>query len=52
MMVRLYPAHAGVNRMLGDQVVGDLSLPRTRGGEPIFRLRPRWTLHSTPHTRG
>ena len=48
----LFPAHAGVIRVNGEAKAADLTIPRTRGGDPPAKLlQPNHQFYS-PHTRG
>ena len=51
-MRRLFPAHAGMNRL--DILIDHrpLSVPRTRGDEPGETLEERVADDCSPHTRG
>ena len=48
----LFPAHAGVIPATTVDVNIDLSVPRTRGGDPGFPGAHAITALCSPHTRG
>ena len=49
---RIYPAHAGINLKVDDEITPILHLPRTRGDKPVAEAQAGAQSESTPHTRG
>ena len=50
--VRVFPAHAGMNRPSRRTGTDGAGVPRTRGDEPATASMPCCTTRRSPHTRG
>ncbi len=50
--LRVFPAHAGMNRAMALIRLLIMCVPRTRGDEPVIWLRLVLLLWCSPHTRG
>ena len=48
----MFPARAGMNRMIGQRVKVLVYVPRTGGDEPLGEMVPRCTSECSPHGRG
>ena len=48
----LFPAYAGVIPEKARAVLGTITFPRIRGGDPFFSLSMLNLLIFSPHTRG
>ena len=48
----MFPAHAGMNRLLASFVAFDKRVPRPRGDEPLFRMIAAVRRLCSPPTRG
>ncbi len=50
--IELFPACAGMNRLICQAIVSPAAVPRMRGDEPNTSSSNRWPPGCSPHARG